>query len=154
VEGRLELVRQTGRTLVYTDEAFHPIAVKPLLETLRKQHRGRRLVVILEPRFTGGLHGHCQKEFPDCLQSADVVLVSPPREVIKFDDLFDHHRLCRQLRKKGVRALPLSSVAEAAHLTPPLCREGDVIVISLSVGNDELIERICDGIQEALLRKK
>jgi UDP-N-acetylmuramate-alanine ligase len=149
VEGRLEKIGTTGRSPIYVDEAYHPIAFRPLLDAVRELHPRRRIVVLFEPRNTGGRREICQKELPDSLAKADVVLVSPAIEVAYFHPPFDHKRLCRDLRKRGVHTIALAKIEDVTGEILHHWRDGDVIVVSLSLIRGEVTNTLVRLLQQA-----
>lgn len=150
VEGRMELLKKIGKTIIYTDEAYHPLALAALLEAAKKRHPRQRLVVIFEPRYTGDRHGICQKELPDSLRVADLVIAGPHANTFRFDQPFNDGLFHRELRKRGVRVAPLASMEKAGEAASGLCREGDIVIIALQTVHDALIDGICEAIQQKL----
>lgn len=148
VEGRLEKIGTAGRSPIYADEAYHPIALRPLLDAVRELHPRRRIFLLFEPRNTGGLREICQKELPDSLAKAHVVLVAPAIEVAYFHPPFDHQRLCRDLRRRGVKATALGKIEDVADEILHHWRNGDVIVVSFSLIRGELMNRLVRLLQE------
>jgi UDP-N-acetylmuramate: L-alanyl-gamma-D-glutamyl-meso-diaminopimelate ligase len=145
VEGRQEIVAQSRDTIVYADEANHPIAVRALIEAIRLRHPRRRVVFVLEPRNTGGGDGLCQRELPGSLAAADLVVVAPPVEICVHQKPFDSRRLCRGLRKRGVSAHAVAKLEDLAARASQLCRPGDVIIVSLAMGRDAITQRIAQA---------
>jgi UDP-N-acetylmuramate: L-alanyl-gamma-D-glutamyl-meso-diaminopimelate ligase len=151
VEGRLELLTQVGQSFLYTDEAYHPLAVGALLDALKKKHPGRRLVVIFEPRLTGGRHAICQRELPDSLKAASLVIAAPHADNFRFDQPFDDGLLHRNLRKLGVRVAPLPAFQDALEIAPGLCQNGDVVLIVAAAEQAALLSPLCNAIEQKLL---
>jgi UDP-N-acetylmuramate: L-alanyl-gamma-D-glutamyl-meso-diaminopimelate ligase len=149
VEGRLEKIGTAGRSPIYVDEAYHPIAFRALLDAVQELHPRRRVVVLFEPRNTGGRREICQKELPDSLAKADVVLVSPSIEVAYFHPPFDHKSLCRDLCKRGVQAIPLARIDDVTDEILSHWRDGDVVVISFSLIRGELTNTLARLLQQA-----
>ncbi len=149
VEGRLEKIGTAGRSIIYADEAYLPIALGPLLDAVRKQHPRRRIVVLFEPRYTGGRHGMIQRELPECLGAADVVMAGPAIEIASVDPPFDHELLCRNLRKRGVKAVALGKLDDVTGQIQRLWRDGDVVVVSFSLIRGELTGRLVRLVQQA-----
>ncbi len=134
VEGRLEKVAAIGRTLIYTDEAYLPIAIGPLLKALRHKHPGRRIVFIFEPRHTGGGDDVCQKVLPVCLAHADLVITGPSFEAMDYGRPFDHRRLCRDVSKLNTEAVALKNFEDLQAISQQishLIHDGDIVLISL-----------------------
>ena len=153
VEGRLEKITTVGRTVIYTDEAYLPMAIAPLLQSLRKRHPGRRIVFLFEPRHTGGRNGVCQKELPGCLAAADVVLMGPPTEITVYEQPFDQRLLCRELKRAGVEAVALKDLEDLDHVTAQAlrhCRDGDILLGSFSLNRTGLLSQLITVLQTAL----
>lgn len=154
VEGRLEVIGRAGRTVIYADEAYHPIAVRPLLDAVRKRHPGRRILFMFEPRYTGGRHGLCQRELPESLARADVVIASPSVEVGRVAQAFNHRLLCRELSRRGVKAVALKTLDDIVDVAPRICRDGDVIVVSFSLIRGALAEKLSQAVRQSVPRPK
>jgi UDP-N-acetylmuramate: L-alanyl-gamma-D-glutamyl-meso-diaminopimelate ligase len=150
VEGRLEIIGKPGLSVIYADEAYHPIALRPLLDAVKKRHPRRRIIFIFEPRYTGGRLGMCQKELPDALAKADVVIACPAIEVMRFDKPFDHKLLCRDLRKRGLQAVTVAKIDDTVETAPRLCRDGDIVIVSFSLIRSELTDRLVQALQHTL----
>jgi len=151
VEERLDRVFQSGRTVVYADDAHHPVALRPLLESLRARHPGRRLVLFFQPRFTGGRRGLHQKELPQCLQSADHVVVTPVWEFIRFDEPFDEQLLCRQLRGQGGRATWAPSEEKVVSAIPKVSQPGDVVLLSFNRRSGAFFDQMVAALRKMAL---
>jgi len=146
VDGRQELLAVDGRTAVYQDDAYLPMAVQGLLEAIRQRHRSQRIVFFFVPRYTGGRDAWCQRELPDCMVEADVAVVASALEPVVPPKPFDHRRLCRELRQRGLDAHPVLNITKMARLAERLCRPGDVVVISLCLGADAYAREIAGAV--------
>ncbi len=150
VEGRFEKIAAVGRTVVYADEAYLPIAISPLLMTLRKRHPRRRLVMVFEPRYTGGRDAFCQEELPGCLANADRVIIAPSIEVTVDKKPFDHKLLCRDLRKAGVEATAVNNLDDVINQVLKLHSDGDIIMVSLAMNRSEVTQKLVRALKQTI----
>jgi UDP-N-acetylmuramate: L-alanyl-gamma-D-glutamyl-meso-diaminopimelate ligase len=151
VEGRLEIIASVGRSRVYVDEAYHPLALRATLEALRSRHPRRRIVLLFEPRYTGGADGPWKQELPRSLTGAvDVVIAGPAVELEAKERPFDVPGSCRALRRRGVKAYAVAELDAIEQAAARHCREGDIVLISLSLIRGELTDRVCSALKQAL----
>jgi UDP-N-acetylmuramate: L-alanyl-gamma-D-glutamyl-meso-diaminopimelate ligase len=153
VVGRMQhLLDSEALTLVF-DESYHPFAIAENLRALRHSHPGRRLVVALQPRFTGGRTGFQQRELPKALAAADhVVLIHPFDPTCFPDGPFSLSALATDLRQRGLAVLPVPKKAKLVEFFPPRLRAGDVVFLSLQPGSDFIIKPLLQNIRQCLLQ--
>lgn len=143
VKGRQELIGRLGRSFLYADEAYHPLAVRALLADMKARHPERRLVVVLYPLNTGGRSGAAQRELPDSLRAASVVLLFPAHNrQPAVEGSFSDRKLLLDLRRRGVVADSLSRRFGLIELTLKHFREGDVLLLCLPPGSDAMREGV------------
>jgi UDP-N-acetylmuramate: L-alanyl-gamma-D-glutamyl-meso-diaminopimelate ligase len=134
VEGRLEVVAEGRRSRIYTDEAYHPLALKGTLDAVRSRHPSRRIVLLFEPRYTGGSHGPWTNALPESVAaSTDLVIAGPPVELISRARSFSTAGFCRRLRALGVQAAEAPNLLAMEAPIRRWCQPGDVVVISFSM---------------------
>ena len=151
VEGRLEVIASAGRSRVYVDEAYHPLALRATLEALRSRHPRRRIVLLFEPRYTGGADGPWEQELPESLAGvADVVIAGPAVELEVKERPFDVPGFCRTLRRRGMKAYAVAELDALEQAASRHCREGDIVLISFSLIRGQLTERVRRALQRAL----
>ncbi|MBP7950217.1 MAG: hypothetical protein KA004_11215 [Verrucomicrobiales bacterium] len=153
VAGRQEVLAVLGRSIVYGDETSHPVALGPLVRSLRSRHPGRRIVVLMVPCHTGGRSGLCQRYLPEALSGASVVLAFPAFDPkIPAAGPFDNDRLRRDLRRRGVIARIPASLPEALSQISGLCKDGDIFLLALTPGFPTAREQILRAISELVRR--
>lgn len=148
-----EILARIGRSIVYADQAYHPVAIRALLESLKLQHPGRRLLVIIDPCNTGGLNGVRQSQLPDCLKTASSVVVCPAYALLPPAQPFDHFKLCRDLENRGVSARTGSTYHELFDQAQDLWQDGDIVLISLPPGFSDATNRFIDAFSSAHRKK-
>ena len=72
---RLELLKQYGNTLIYSDYAHHPTEIMATLQALREKHAGTGITLVFQPHQYSRTE-HFFKEFVDALQLADRLLLT------------------------------------------------------------------------------
>ena len=72
---RLELLKQTGNTAIYSDYAHHPTEIIATLQALREKHPGKSITLVFQPHQYSRTE-HFFKEFVDALQMADRLLLT------------------------------------------------------------------------------
>jgi UDP-N-acetylmuramate-alanine ligase len=155
VSGRQELLASVQKCVVYSDEAYHPAALAPLLDGLKRRHPRRRLVLVLCLVNTGGKSGMAQRELPEILAKAEVVLLFPG-----YDPKpppggpFDHKLLARQLRSRGVQAATATTLPEMEKHVRQHVRNGDIVLIGLSPGPNVAALRLVEAVRGAVQRQR
>ena len=135
VAGRLEPLLDDPFATIVHDESAHPSALRENIAALRLRFPGRRLVVVLQPRYTGGRHNFHEQALPDVLAAADRVVL-----LRAFDPApwpagpFSSHRLAGQLRCRGLAASVLNRSRSLASYCARTHRAGDVWFCSLPAG--------------------
>ncbi|RBP43683.1 UDP-N-acetylmuramate: L-alanyl-gamma-D-glutamyl-meso-diaminopimelate ligase [Roseimicrobium gellanilyticum] len=151
VEGRLDLVAQGMRSRIYTDEAYHPLALRATLDALRSRHPSRRIVLLFEPRYTGGARGPWIQALPGSVAaSANLVIASPPVELHSYARPFSTTGFCRRLRTLGVQAVAAPSLPAMEASIRRWCQPGDVVVISFSMIRQDETAHLTRVLREVL----
>ena len=135
VRGRLQVLLDEPIGTVVHDESHHPSAIRENIAALRLRFPGRRLVVMLQPRNTGGRGGFQEQALPDVLAAADSVILLRPFDLDKFPaGPFSSHLLAARLRKRGV---PVCVLPKGRNF-PVYCARthegGDVLYVSVPAG--------------------
>ena len=142
---RQEMHLDTKQLTVIEDEAFHPHALTALLSHLRRRYPGRRLVMVFQPRLTGGRDDPYQRDLPAALSIADVVLALPAWGWnVPGRRPFDDALLARATRRSGTRWLACRDQEKLAARFSRELAPGDVVVISLGFRRE--------GLRDELLR--
>lgn len=148
VMGRLETFMDDDRGALISDEGYHPEAIRENLAALRGRYSGRRLVMVLLPRFTGGRAGFQMRDLPDVLARADRVVIAGLFDPEPFPDgPFSPRNLVARLRRRGVPAHCLSSPASLPLFLSRIWRRGDVVLCSLPPGHEVIIRAIRDQVK-------
>lgn len=151
VEGRLEPVGHDKGLPIYTDEAYHPLALRATLDAVRGQHPKRRLVLLFEPRYTLGEDGPWKQALPESIaENADVVIATPPVELWKLARPFSISGFCRRLRALGTEAHHVKGISAMEPAVRRLCHPGDVVVISFSMLRAEATADVVELLKEVL----
>nr|WP_276617012.1 Mur ligase family protein [Roseimicrobium sp. ORNL1] len=151
VEGRLDPVGHEEGLPIYTDEAYHPLALRATLEAVRGRHPKQRLVLLFEPRYTSGEDGPWKQTLPESIAgNADVVIAAPPVELRWLPRPFSISGFCRRLRALGTEAHRVKGVSAMESAVRRLCRPGDVVVISFSMIRGEETAAVVEALKEAL----
>jgi UDP-N-acetylmuramate: L-alanyl-gamma-D-glutamyl-meso-diaminopimelate ligase len=147
-----------GRQTVVVDKATHPVALRGLLEAVRQQYPGRRVVSVIQPRATGGRQWVYQRGLPGALAGADAVVVlhpyehAPPPGRPWQADPFSAEELVSDLSALGVRAASVAAAGEAAALSAALgaiVEAGDVVVLTLPEQAREMFAAITQAVAAA-----
>lgn len=159
VEGRLDPVGHSEGLSIYTDEAYHPLALQATLEAVRGRHPKRRLVLLFEARYTLGEDGPWKQALPASIAgNADLVIAAPPVELWKLARPFSIPSFCRRLRALGTEASRVKNINAMEAAVRRLCRPGDVVVISFSMirggATTAVIEALKEVLPEAPPRKR
>ena len=148
VEGRMEVLARIGRTVVYADETYHPVALAPLVRTIRARHPKQRLITIYGPANTGGRRGLAQTQLPEILGASSAVFLlpaaDPPAPPARA---FSPARLCRELGQTGSEAREVKSLPEMIEWLRDLHRDGDIILIAMPIGPQVIHRRVVDALR-------
>ncbi len=149
VTGRQELLATIGASTIYGDESYHPLALKGLLPTLIQRHPGQRLLVVLVPVHTGGLHGVAQRDLPESLSLASAVFLFPHCDFPPLPaEPFSPKQLRTDLARRGVPCHEVDSIPSMIEKLKAEMRDGDVLVFCLGPGPDIARRRIIAALLE------
>jgi UDP-N-acetylmuramate: L-alanyl-gamma-D-glutamyl-meso-diaminopimelate ligase len=148
VGGRQEILARLGRSVIYADETYHPVAMRPLLESLKGRHPGQRIIVLFGPSNTGGRQGICQRDLPTALQAASLVVLFPAYDAHPPPSgPFDNRKLVSDLTKLGVSVRAAASLPEMITHATSYFRSGDVILICMPPGPPTMRQRIVAAVE-------
>ena len=142
-----------GRTRVVFDKATHPAAIAGLIEAQRQREPDRRILLMLQPRATGGRRWIYQRDLPAACSMADGVFLAspyehrPPPDTAWASDPFDVESLARDIASKGVPVWRIRKPDDISQAFGEQIRpEEDVVVVSLP----EQAHTMRSAIQKAL----
>ena len=150
VKRRQEVRGEKGGITVIDDFAHHPSAVKVTIQALKAQYRGRRLVVVFEPRTNTSRRSIFQERYARAFDSADKIIVRavPDPEKAPEGDRFSSEKLVNDLKAQGKDAVFLPDAQAILKELLQTSRPGDVIAI-LSNGDFEgLHNRLLEALPE------
>jgi UDP-N-acetylmuramate: L-alanyl-gamma-D-glutamyl-meso-diaminopimelate ligase len=148
---RLQPLHDSERLAILVDEAYHPAAIRENIAALRLRYPGRRLAMLLQPRFTEGRGGFQERELPGILTELDrlILLVSSDPQPFPGGK-FSSYRLAASLRGQGLDASLLRRTVELAAKLPPHVRTGDVWYLSLPAGREFLTDPLLTNLRNKL----
>ena len=127
--------RVAGRCIIVRDKASHPVSIAGLAEALRHSFPGRRLLVALQPRATGGRQWTYQRDLPAALAQFDHVILAPPYEhrppahTPWHDTPFDWSLLCDEVSRRGASVTRADVIASLPSAITTTARDGDVVLV-------------------------
>lgn len=142
VRGRQELLIDSPQLTLVKEEAYHPHALAGAVEAVRARFPKRRLVLLFQPRYTGGAAGPHQLALPESLTGVDLALITDPLEIAPVSRPFSSRALCSAIRRQGIEAHRVARVADLIGKLQRVKRTGDVVIVSLAYRNEGFFERI------------
>ncbi|WP_038163701.1 Mur ligase family protein [Verrucomicrobium sp. BvORR106] len=142
VRGRQELLIDSPQLTVVKEEAYHPHALAGAVEAVRARFPKRRLVLLFQPRYTGGAAGPHQAALPESLAGVDLALVTDPLEIAPVARPFSSRALCSALRRSGIKAHHVARVPDLVRKLQKLRQHGDVAMVSLAYRNEAFFDQI------------
>lgn len=137
VPGRLQTLLNLDTGTLVIDDNYHPAALRANIAALRMQYPRRRLVVALQPRYTGGRRGFQADTLPGALATADVVILTRPFDLKPFPEgRFSSRAALSKVRAQGVQTHQLRLLRGLNKFLPRVFRPGDVWFVSLPAGCD------------------
>jgi UDP-N-acetylmuramate: L-alanyl-gamma-D-glutamyl-meso-diaminopimelate ligase len=130
-------VIEVGAVTVVRDKASHPRSMTALCQALRQRFPGRRLVLMMQPRATGGRRWIYQQELPAALAEFDVVVLTAPYEhtpaagVPWEQEPFSLELLAGDLQTLGTPVVIAPALRDAPAVLLDVTRSGDVVLLSL-----------------------
>jgi UDP-N-acetylmuramate: L-alanyl-gamma-D-glutamyl-meso-diaminopimelate ligase len=130
VRRRLEEVGCAGDVVVVDDFAHHPTAVATTLDGIRRRYRGRRLVVLFEPRSLTAGRSFFFASYVAAFARADRVVFAPIFHAgrLAAEDRLDLERLTAELAARGVPATAAATDESLFSTALAEARAGDVVV--------------------------
>lgn len=125
VRRRQEVLAHAGGVTVVEDFGHHPGAIRQTLASLRARHPGHFITAAFEPRSNTARSEVFQRDFAECFDDADRVLVGALHRLDKLppDKRLDTARLSAELAAKGH---PCTAFADNAALLATLKAENPV----------------------------
>ncbi len=130
VKRRQEELGTPGGVTVVDDFAHHPTAVATTLAGLAERYRGRRLVVMFEPRSLTAGRSFLHDAYRTAFAAAGRVLFAPTFHAGRLaeGERLDFARLAAELRRDGIPADVCASLDGVAERALAEARPGDVLV--------------------------
>jgi UDP-N-acetylmuramate: L-alanyl-gamma-D-glutamyl-meso-diaminopimelate ligase len=151
VAGRLQLLRESEKLTVLLDEAYHPSAIRANIAALRLRYPGRRLAMLLQPRYTGGRGGFQEKELPAILTELDRLVLLRSFDLQPFPGgKFSSFRFAAGLRGEGLEVTVMRRTKDLAANLPAHTRAGDVWYLSLPPGCEILTDPLLVNLRKKL----
>ncbi len=128
---------EAGAVTVIRDKASHPRSMAALRQALRQRFPGRRLVLMMQPRATGGRRWIYQQELPAALAGFDLVVLTAPYEhtpaagVPWQHEPFSLELLTGSLQALGTPVVIAPTLQDAPAVLLDVTRAGDVVLLSL-----------------------
>ena len=149
VKRRLELRGEAKGIMVFDDFAHHPSAIKATLTGIKARFPKNRIWAIFEPRSATSRRTVFQKQFSQCFDQADnVVLCSifaPER--LSANLQLNLEQLVSDLRKQSCHKVEFYSSANeiVEHISPKLL-SGDKVIIMSNGGFDNIHTKLLDAL--------
>ena len=146
VKGRLEPFYASPELLVIEDEGYHPNAIAEVVGGLKRRYPGRRLVVVLQPRYTGGAEGPFQRDLSAALEGAGLVLIGYPADFAMSGPAFSRPRLCADLEKRGIEAVEVPFMRDMDAALLERLRPRDVVLLTVAYKNEPFLNRLRESL--------
>jgi len=143
VADRCEVIAEGPAFTLVTDNAYHPMALTESLAALKMRFPGRRLIVVFQPRYTGGRGGFLHRGLAEAVESADRVILTPLYDYGKFPGgPLSNRMLATTLRKSGRKTHVLTKINHLPEFYRRLMEPGDVLFCSIAMFQDEILARL------------
>ncbi len=143
VPGRCEVLYDSPGLTVVTDDGYHPMALRECLAAMRLRYPGRRLITVLQARYTGGRGGFQHQTLPDALAEADEVILTPVFDYVTFPGgPLTTRTLAAALRRRGITTHVLSRSLGLPSFYRRMHQPGDVLFCSLAMRQDAVLEAL------------
>ena len=130
VKRRLEALGTVAGVSVYDDFAHHPTAIAETLAALRAAHPEGRIRAVFEPRSASSCRKIFQDQFAGAFGAADdVIIAAVYRLNLPEAERLSAEQLVADLRKAGMRARYVPTVAEIVALLVGERRDDDHVVL-------------------------
>ncbi len=144
--GRLQPLLELPKAALVLDHSYHPSAIRENIVALRQRYPRRRVILALQPRYTGGRSGYQMQSLPRVLAAADAVILSEHFDLMEFPTgPFSTRALCNLIRARNTPAHHLRSLRSLPQFVCRVWKPGDVFYLSLPAG--------CSFIWEPLAEK-
>jgi UDP-N-acetylmuramate: L-alanyl-gamma-D-glutamyl-meso-diaminopimelate ligase len=145
VKRRQEILKSEPFLLI-DDFAHHPTEVKATLSAVKHRFPNRRILALFEPRSATARRNVHQKEYAECFDQADLILLSEP---FKAQDLGEKERLSTgalssQLTERGKRAQQFSNTSGILDTLKSELRSEDIVVVMSNGEFDKIQIKILD----------
>ncbi len=151
VKRRVEIRGVERGVTVIDDFAHHPTAVEETLKALKTKYKGKRLIVVFEPRSWSSRLAVFQEQYQKAFAYADYVIIAGVYNTSKASELgkvLDTEELIKDIELTGKPAFNLpdaDSIVE--HLAPELT-DGDVVAIMSNGGFGGIHDKILDVLRK------
>lgn len=145
VKRRQEILKKEP-FLLMDDFAHHPTEVKATLSAVKQRFPNRRILALFEPRSATARRNVHQKEYAECFDQADLILLSEP---FKAQDLGEKERLSTgalssQLTARGKKAQEYSNTNAILERLKSELRPEDIVVVMSNGEFDKIQSKILD----------
>jgi len=152
VLGRMQSIIDDDRLTFILDEAYHPFAIAENLQALKTRYPDRRLVVVIQPRNTGGRDGFQERDLPKALTAADRVILLRPWDFFEFPNgPFSNKRLTAAMRQQGIVVSVKPKDIKTIDYLPTRLRRGDVFYCSFPPGCDFIVSPLATLLRDTFL---
>jgi UDP-N-acetylmuramate: L-alanyl-gamma-D-glutamyl-meso-diaminopimelate ligase len=149
VPGRMQTLLDSPGAALVIDENYHPAALRENIAALRMRYPHRRIVVALQPRYTGGRSGFQSATLPAALATADVVILSRPFDLKPFPNgKFSSRSVLAKLRTLGRQTHFIRSLRGLNKFVPRVLRHGDVLFVSLPSGCEFITQPLTETLRK------
>ena len=100
VQRRLTVVYKDKKKIIYDDYAHHPTEIKAVLEACRNNYKDKKIISIFQPHRFSRVSS-LYKEFTECFQIANLVLICPVYAAGEKSNGFDFKKFCKGISKKS-----------------------------------------------------
>lgn len=143
VAGRCEILHDSPDLTVISDEGYHPMALRENLAALRLRYPHRRIVAVLQPRYTGGKGGFQHRDLPLVLGEADTVILTPVFDYAAFPGgALTSRTLAAAMKRRGRAAHVLSKSRHLPRFYQAKYQPGDVLFCSLAMRQEAVFENL------------
>jgi UDP-N-acetylmuramate-alanine ligase len=152
VLGRMQSIIDDDRLTFILDEAYHPFAIAENLQALQTRYPDRRLVVVIQPRNTGGRDGFQERDLPKALTAADRVILLRPWDFFEFPNgPFSNTRLTAAMRQLGIVVSVKPKDTKTIDYLPTRLRKRDVFYCSFPPGCDFIVSPLATLLRDTFL---
>ncbi len=152
VPGRMQTLLDEKQGTLVIDENYHPAALRANLAALRMRFPHRRIIVALQPRYTGGRVGFQAATLPAALTVADVVILTRPFDLHPFPDgAFSSRAIISKMKRMGVQAHLIQSLKGLNKFLHRVFRPGDVLFVSLPSGCEFITQPLTETVRKLAL---